>query len=99
MPYHDPEPGDPHELIGVVFPGDEASTREMAYTFAEELARLGHARAEIVSIFRNPYYAGAHGAWRVLGEAAIEQIAGECASVWRAARQRRSLVERDAKRR
>jgi hypothetical protein len=82
MPYSDPDPTDPQELIGVLLPGDESSVREMAYTFAEEFARLGHGRDGILALFRSPHYGGAHGAWRALGPERVEAIVDECVAVW-----------------
>jgi hypothetical protein len=78
MPYDHPEPEDPHMLVGVLLPGDASTTREMAYTFAEEFARMGYARERLLELFRNPYYGGAHGAYVALGDAAIRAIVEEC---------------------
>jgi hypothetical protein len=82
MPYDEPDPTDPQMLVGVLLPGDADTVREMAYVFAEEFARLGHSGEEIRRLFRNPFYAGAHGAYRALGEDAIAAIVGECVAVW-----------------
>jgi hypothetical protein len=73
-------------LVGVLLPGDEESTREMAYAFAEEFASLGKSRDEILWLFANPFYAGAHQAYRVLGKAAVAAIVDECVQVWSAVR-------------
>ena len=82
MPHKEIESDDPMELVGVVLPADEEAMREMAYVFAEEFARLGHDRRQILGLFKNPFYAGAHGAYRALGEEAIFSIIDECVSVW-----------------
>ena len=82
MPYDDPDPTDPNMLVGVMLPADAAATTEMAYVFAEEFARMGHDRRQILSLFKNPFYGGAHGAYRSLGEAAIEAIVDECINAW-----------------
>jgi len=82
MPYWDPEASDPHELVGVVLPAEPEAMREMAYVFADEFARLGFTRARILRLFRNPFYAGAHGAYRALGEEAIAAIVEECTAFW-----------------
>jgi len=92
MPYEEPDPTDPQELIGVVIPADPESMREMAYAFAEEFARLGNDRARILWMFRTPFYAGVHGAYRALGDAAITAIIDECVAVWGSVR----AVDRDA---
>lgn len=82
MPYDDPDPTDPNVLVGVMLPADGEATREMAYVFAEEFARLGHDRRQILALFKNPYYGGAHGAYRALGETATAAIIDECVDVW-----------------
>lgn len=82
MPYHEPEAEDPHELIGVELPGDEAVTRDMAAAFAEEFAQLGFTRPQILAVFRRAEYAGAHRAWRLLGEEAIARLVDESLAVW-----------------
>ena len=82
MPYDDPEPEDPQELVGVELPGDETVTLEMAAAFADEFAQLGYTRAQILALFRRAEYAGAHQAWTLLGQQAIAQMVDESLSVW-----------------
>jgi hypothetical protein len=82
MPYDDPEPDDPQELVGVELPGDETVTREMAAAFADEFAQLGFDRSRILALYREPHYAGAHKAWQLLGEADIARIVDESVAVW-----------------
>ncbi len=92
MPYDDPDPADPHELVGVMLPAGPDGLRDMAYTFAEEFARDGLGRDRILSLFRDPHYAGAHGAYRALGKDAVVAIVDECVAIWGRARP----VDRDA---
>jgi hypothetical protein len=82
MPYDDPDPGDPMMLVGVTLPADPEAYRDMAFAFAEEFARLGYGERQIVSLFREPFYAGAYGAYRRLGEAEIRAIVNETLAVW-----------------
>ncbi len=82
MPYDDPDPTDPQELIGVMLPAEPEAMRDMAYVFAEEFARLGHSRDRILWMFRTPFYAGAHGAYLALGAAETTAIVDECVAVW-----------------
>jgi hypothetical protein len=82
MPYEDPDPADPQELIGVVLPAEPETIQDMAYAFAEEFARLGYDRGAILWMFQNPFYGGAHGAYRTLGGAAVAAIVDECLAVW-----------------
>jgi hypothetical protein len=70
------------ELIGVVLPADLEATRDMAYVFAEEFARMGYDRARLLALFKNPFYGGAHGAYRTLGEPATLAIIDECIDAW-----------------
>ena len=82
MPYDDPEPDDPQLLVGVELPGDEAVTREMAAAFADEFAQLGFTRSQILALYRRHDYAGAHQAWRLLGEDEIARLVDESLAVW-----------------
>lgn len=82
MPRKDPEGDDPHELVGVVLPGDEASTREMARAFAEEFVQLEWSREQIQGLFRNPAYGGAHGALQALGSKEIDRIIDEAVELF-----------------
>ena len=82
MAYREPDPSDPNVLIGVAVTADAESMREMAWVFAEEFARLGGDARRIRGLFRTPFYAGAHRAWRALGETEIAAIVDQCVSVW-----------------
>ena len=82
MPYDDPEPDDPQELVGVELPGDESVTREMAAAFADEFAQLGFTRSQILALYRKAEYTGAHQAWRLLGEDEVARIVDESLAVW-----------------
>ncbi|HWO40881.1 MAG TPA: hypothetical protein VNO43_03660 [Candidatus Eisenbacteria bacterium] len=82
MPFKDPDPTDPNMLVGVVLEADAGATRDMAYVFAEEFARLGYRREEIFWLFKNPFYGGAHGVYRALGEKETRAIIDECIGVW-----------------
>lgn len=74
MPYDDPDPDDPHLLVGVSLPGDEATTREMAAAFADEFAQMGFDRDRLRQLFASPFYEGAHAARQLLGDAEIARI-------------------------
>jgi hypothetical protein len=82
MPFDDPDPTDPQMLVGVMLPSGPEAMRDMAYVFAEEFARMGYAREQILRLFRSPFYGAAHGAYRALGPAPIAAIVGECVAVW-----------------
>jgi hypothetical protein len=82
MPYDDPEPDDPHVLVGVSLPGDASATREMAEAFSDEFAQMGFDRDGILRLFRTPFYAGAHAALQLLGEAEVGRIVDESLRVF-----------------
>jgi len=82
MSYDKPEADDPLAFVGIGMPSGPEAVTDMAYTFAEEFARLGHSEDEIVVLFRNPFYRGAHDAYQTLGEEGIRRIIGECVGVW-----------------
>jgi len=82
MPFKDPDPTDPNMLVGVMLPADAEATRDMAYVFAEEFARLGYTREQLIWLFKNPFYGGAHGAYRALGENETLSIIDECLNAW-----------------
>lgn len=82
MPFEDPDPTDPNMLVGVVLPADADATRDMAYVFAEEFARFGYTREQLLWLFKNPFYGGAHGAYRGLGEQETLSIIDECIAAW-----------------
>ena len=82
MPLKDPDPTDPNMLVGVMLPADAEATRDMAYVFAEEFARLGYTREQLLWLFKNPFYGGAHAAFQALGEKETLSIIDECLNVW-----------------
>ena len=82
MPFKDPDPTDPNMLVGVMLPADAEATRDMAYVFAEEFARFGYTREQLLWLFKNPFYGGAHGAYLSLGERETLSIIDECLNVW-----------------
>ena len=82
MPYDEPDPQDPMMLVGVGLPSGPGAQREMAWAFAEEFARLGYGETQILALFRRPFYAGAFGAWRELGEEEVRAIVRETVAVW-----------------
>jgi len=86
MPFKEPDPTDPNMLVGVMLSADAEATRDMAYVFAEEFARLGYTRDQLLWLFKNPFYGGAHGAYRALGENETQSIIDECLRAWGQAR-------------
>jgi hypothetical protein len=58
-------PDDPLELHALEVPGDPGV---MLRVLVEEFARMGCDREQILSLCRNPFYAGLHGLWQQFGE-------------------------------
>ena len=82
MPYQEPDETDPLLLVGVELPAGADSSRESARVFAEEFARMGFGEEELMALFRNPFYAGPHQAWRALGEEGVRELARQAALAW-----------------
>lgn len=68
------EQDDPFELHGIVFPADEATSREMARCFVEEYALLGFPREAIARLFESPAFHGTRALAQQHGRAFIEQL-------------------------
>jgi len=77
-----PEADDPMMLVGVPVPVDRDSVREMAATFADEFAAMGYGEHRLLTLFREPFYTGAHRAFQVLGEIEIRRIVSEARAFW-----------------
>src|SRR5574342_229862 len=60
------EDDDPMELVQVLLP--EGDAEAMAECFVEEFLWLGYDREQLLDLFRNPFYAGAHSIYRREGE-------------------------------
>jgi hypothetical protein len=69
-------PDDPMEIVGVVLdrPIDDRGLDDMARTFIEEYALMGWSGKRILSLFRHPFYGGAHDAYEALGETRIREL-------------------------
>lgn len=68
------EQDDPFELRGIVFPADEATSREMARCFVEEYALLGFPREAVARLFESPAFHGTHALVQQHGRAFIEHL-------------------------
>lgn len=66
------ENDDPMELVGVSLPNGDADV--MAECFVEEFVWLGLDNKQILNLFRNSFYAGAHGIYRRHGETYVRDI-------------------------
>lgn len=59
------EPDDPMNLFAVEVPGDPEL---MLRLLVEEYARMGWGLADLLLLFRDPFYVAAHGLWLHYGE-------------------------------
>ncbi len=63
------------ELIGVRLPIDEeTAVRNMVECFVEEYLFMGFAPEQVLGLFQDPFYRGAHEAYRKLGEAEVREV-------------------------
>ena len=84
MPKNECDPEDPLELVGVELPSQsEAQLRDMALCFAEEFAREGWSEEALMGMFKNPFYAGPHLAWKQKGDAFISDVIQDALKMWR----------------
>ena len=83
MPKNECDPEDPLELVGVELSANENQLYDMALCFAEEFARDGWSRAQILAMFKNPFYAGPHLAWKQMGDSFIDNVIEEAIQTWR----------------
>ncbi len=82
MPYDDPDASDPMALVGVQLPGSLQDAEASCRVFAEEFASLGADAGRLMTIFRDPFYAGPHHAYLALGEERVLEIVRESAAPW-----------------
>ena len=68
------EDDDPMELVQVYLP--EGDPEAMAECFVEEFIWLGYDSRQLLDLFRNPFYAGAHAIYRSHGEAYVLSLIG-----------------------
>jgi hypothetical protein len=73
-------------LVGIELPAGAESFLETARVLAEEYARMGFGEERLMRLFQDPFYAGAHRAYRALGEERVRAIVRELLRVWGAVR-------------
>ena len=82
MPYDEADETDPMLLVGVELPADASAALDTVQVFAEEYARMGFDEKELMGLFQNPFYAGAHQAFVELGEERVRPIVMEHVALW-----------------
>jgi hypothetical protein len=73
MPYEEPEPEDPCELVGAIVPGSDEADEEMAECFIEEFAFLGFGEGRILWLFQQPAYRATYRLWVERGEGWVRE--------------------------
>jgi len=84
MPKDAFEQEDPFALVGMVLPGepDAETLALMGRCFIEELVRMGWSEAQILALFRDPFYRGPHAVYRTRGEACVRQLIAQVYAEW-----------------
>jgi hypothetical protein len=82
MPKHEPSPQDPMELIGAEVPTDEDGLLLMANCFIEEYVRMGYDDAQIMRLFKNPFFRGTHLVYQQKGEAFVRELIQAVREKW-----------------
>jgi len=77
------EADDPVELVGVPVPVDEATFDEMAACLAEEYVRSGWSDADLLALFRSPFYAGMHVIYLRRGDRWVRDLLADVRRRWR----------------
>ena len=66
------EDDDPMELVQVRVPAGDPEA--MAECFVEEFIWLGYDPGQLLDLFRNPFYSGAHAVYRERGETFVQSL-------------------------
>jgi hypothetical protein len=74
------EPDDPMGLVAVDVPAGELDL--MAECLVDEYVRLGTTDAQLLAIFKNPFFAGAHALYRARGEEHIKAVIARVRQQW-----------------
>ena len=74
------EGDDPMGLVGVAVPEGEADL--MAMCLVEEFVRLGMSDGQLLAMFRNPFFCGAHAIYRARGEDWLKGVIQRVRAQW-----------------
>ena len=80
MAEKDFDPDDPMGLVAVDVPEGDADL--MAECLVEEYVRLGVSDAQLLAIFKNPFFAGAHALYRARGEDRLKAVIDRVRAHW-----------------
>lgn len=73
-------PDDPMGMVAVGVPEGEPDL--MAECLIEEYVRLGSSDAQLLALFKNPFFAGAHALYRARGEEHIQAVIARVRQQW-----------------
>lgn len=74
---------DADDPMGLVAIGVDDGDLEVQATYlVEEFVRMGMGDAQLIVLFRNPFYAGAHAIWRARGEAWVTALVARVRAQW-----------------
>ena len=82
MPKDEFDHADPMELVGLLLPGDEATTEAMAETFVEEYVRMGWDERRLMTLFINPTFLATHRIYRLKGEGYVRELIRRMCVKW-----------------
>jgi len=74
------EADDPMGLVGIGVPEGEPDL--MAECLVEEYVRLGMSDSQLLAIFKNPFFAGAHALYRSRGEERLKAVIERARAQW-----------------
>ncbi len=77
-----PEPGDPHELVGVALPAGDGD--DIAECLIEEYLMLGWSEAQIMSLFERPCFRMTHRVYLVRGRDGVAALIAHVRAKWSA---------------
>lgn len=79
LPLHEE---DPYELVGMVIPGEEGQTEQMAQAFIEEFLLLGWGEKQLMTLFTSPLYLGTHRIYQEKGDAWVQALIKNVYNQW-----------------
>lgn len=79
LPLHEE---DPYELVGMVIPGEEGQTEQMAQAFIEEFLLLGWGEKQLMTLFTSPLYLGTHRIYQEKGEVWVQALIKNVYDQW-----------------
>jgi pyrroline-5-carboxylate reductase len=73
---------DPMELVGMVMPGGPGQLEAMAECLVEEYIRMGWDEERLMTLFKNPMFAGTFRVFRHKGEGYVRELIQNVSKKW-----------------